>query len=418
MTLKRYFWVLTAALAVFACSPGTDLDNNTNPQEQTDPGDQTDEEDLTSVEVDEAGHIGTDEARLYGAYSNAKATPGELGFEWGTSAESLNGKVVSESVVSGRAGMFNAQLSNLTPNTEYHFRAYVKIASKTYYSQVESFRTEPGESGGQQTSSYLSCYEIPATSLTNDALQSGKETWGNTNWYKYNTTNPDQKIVIHTYKNSNNKVVRTYAILFDRTKKAPLWDCTAFNNGAWPRNNVGRNDSWKYDPALETTWQNTGVSGYSKGHLTASNDRQDNLDSNHQTFYYSNQAPQYQTGFNDGVWNTLEQNIQGASPEGRDTLYVVNGLLYEDNKTSDGVPVPSHFYKCIMYCSFGADGAMTAARGTAFIYTNERQTASYNNSKFVTTIDAIEQRTGFDFFPNVPDEFEIPAENGTNKYSI
>ena len=151
MTLKRYFLLVLATLAVFACSPGTDLDNNTDTQEQTDPGDQTDEEDLTSVEVDEAGHIGTDEARLYGAYSNAKATPGELGFEWGTSAESLNGKVVSESVVSGRAGMFNAQLSNLTPNTEYHFRAYVKIASKTYYSQVESFRTEPKEEGNEET---------------------------------------------------------------------------------------------------------------------------------------------------------------------------------------------------------------------------------------------------------------------------
>ena len=413
MTLKRYLLVLMAALAVFACKPAPDPDDYI-----VDPQEQTDEEDSISVEADEAGHIGTDEARLYGAYSNASATPEELGFEWGTSAEALNGKVVSESVVSGRAGMFNAWLKNLSPDTEYYFRAYIKLADKSYYSKVESFRTEPDESSGQQTSSYLSCYEIPATSLTNDALQSGKETWGNTNWYKYNTTNPDQKVVIHTYKNSNNKVVRTYAILFDRTKKAPIWDCTAFNNGAWPRNNVGRNDSWKYDPALETTWQNTGVSGYSKGHLTASNDRQDNLDANHQTFYYSNQAPQYQTGFNDGVWNTLENTIQAASPEGRDTLYVVNGLLYEDNKTSDGVPVPSHFYKCIMYCSFSTDGAMTAARGTAFIYTNERQTASYDNSKFVTTIDALEQRSGFDFFPNVPDEFEVPAENGTNKYSL
>ena len=66
MTLKRYFLVLMAALAVFACSPGTDPDDYiVDPQEQTD---QTDEEDLTSVEADEAGHISADEARLYGAY--------------------------------------------------------------------------------------------------------------------------------------------------------------------------------------------------------------------------------------------------------------------------------------------------------------------------------------------------------------
>lgn len=40
MTLKRYLLVLMAALAVFACSPGVDLDDNTDdPQEQNDPQD-------------------------------------------------------------------------------------------------------------------------------------------------------------------------------------------------------------------------------------------------------------------------------------------------------------------------------------------------------------------------------------------
>ena len=213
-------------------------------------------------------------------------------------------------------------------------------------------------------------------------------------------------------------MVRTYVILFDKTKKAPLWDCTAFNNGAWPRNKVGRNESWQYDPALESSWQNSGVSGYSKGHLTASNDRQDNLDANHQTFYYSNQAPQYQTGFNDGVWNTLEQRIQDSSPSGSDTLYVVNGLLYENSNTSDGVPVPSHFYKCIMYCTFSSDGTMTAAKGAAYIYTNERQTNSWNHSSYTTTIDALETRTGFNFFPNIPESLQEEAESGRSKYNL
>ena len=118
------------------------------------------------------------------------------------------------------------------------------------------------------------------------------------------------------------------------------------------------------------------------------------------------------------MWNTLENNIQAASPSGSDTLYVVNGLLYEDNNTSGGVPVPSHFYKCIMSCSFNSSGTMTAAKGAAYIYTNEKQSLAWNHSSYTTTIDAIESRTGFDFFPNVPDNLEEEAESGRSKYTL
>ena len=419
MTLKRLIWALIAALAVLACTPGATLDDYREPEDQnTDNPVVPPQEDETTVELEETGGITSSGAKLYGGYSRASATPEDKGFEWGTSETNLTGKVQSETIVSGRAGMFSATLSGLSANTVYYFCAYVTIQGKTYRSGVASFRTEATQGGEETPRPYLSCYEIPAVSLTTEAVQSGKETWGSTNWYKYNTTNPDQQLVIHTYKNSGNKVVRTYVLLFDKTKKAPLWDCTAFNNGAWPRNNVGRNDSWKYDPALDESWQNTGVSGYSKGHLTASNDRQDNLDANHQTFYYSNQAPQFQNGFNDGVWNTLENKIQAASPSSSDTLYVVNGLLYEDNKTSDGVPVPSHFYKCIMFCSFSANGTMTAAKGAAYIYTNERQTNNWDHSSYTTTIDALETRTGFNFFPNIPENLQEEAESGRSKYNL
>ena len=421
MTLKRYFLLLMAALAVFACTPGANLDDGwTEPEQQgTDEPVVPESEDDTTVELEEPGSITSSGAKLYAGYSRAFGTPEEKGFRWGIEEELLYKKLESESVVSGRAGMFSAEMTGLQPNTVYYYCAYVVVNGKTYRSEVASFRTKAAEGGYEDTPRpYLGCYEIPATNLTSDAVQTGTETWGSTKWYKYNTTNSDQKLVVHTYKNSANKVVRTYVLLFDRTKKAPLWDCTAFNNGAWPRNNVGRNDSWKYDPALDQSWQNTGVSGYSKGHLTASNDRQDNLDANHQTFYYSNQAPQFQNGFNDGVWNTLENNIQAASPSGSDTLYVVNGLLYEDNNTSGGVPVPSHFYKCIMSCSFNSSGTMTAAKGAAYIYTNEKQSLAWNHSSYTTTIDAIESRTGFDFFPNVPDNLEEEAESGRSKYTL
>ena len=53
---------------------------------------------------------------------------------------------------------------------------------------------------------------------------------------------------------------------------------------------------------------------------------------------------------------------------------------------------------------------MTAARGDAYIYTNEPHSGmSYSEGR--TTIDAMEQRSGFDFFANVPKELQDPAES-------
>ena len=111
----------------------------------------------------------------------------------------------------------------------------------------------------------------------------------------------------------------------------------------------------------------------------------------------------------------MENAVAGNAPEGRDTLYVVTGVLYEGTLTkpsgSLNVPIPSHFYKCLMLCSFDTNGQMTAASGCAYIFTNEAHSGDkYTDTKFRTTIDAIEQRTGFDFFANVPSSLQDTAE--------
>ena len=196
-----------------------------------------------------------------------------------------------------------------------------------------------------------------------------------------------------------------------------------------------RSNSWVDDPAISTTgWQQTGLYdadnvGYSRGHFVASQYRKKTENANAQTFYYTNQAPQWQSGFNSGVWSSLEQAVVEASPStSGDTLYVVVGVLYEGEVESlpsgNGldVPLPSHFYTCVMKCSFNSSGAMTGASGKAFIYANENHpsvsTKPYNHADYVTTIDAIESRSGFDFFKNVPSQFQTSAENGNSVLNL
>ena len=96
---------------------------------------------------------------------------------------------------------------------------------------------------------------------------------------------------------------------------------------------------------------------------------------------------------------------------------MVTGVLYEGSIStlpsgSYNVPIPSHFYKCLMKCSFNASHEITSASGIAYIYTNESHSGShYYDASYVTTIDAIETRAGFDFFPNVPPNFQNAAES-------
>ncbi len=341
----------------------------------------------------------------------------DYGFYWGTSSTALTNQTHLNSSANQEQS-FTSTISSLEAGKTYYYQAYVQILEggqlKEYKGAVKSFTTTSGQ-GASGYRPFLSCYEMPAISLKSGTTYgSGDEISGyGYKWFNHETTNSMQKVVTHTYR-SGSKTVRNYTCLVDGNKMAPLWSAFVMHQDAYPDNGVGRNDGWRDDPAIPSSWQQGGVSGYSRGHFVASNYRQTSTDANKATFYHTNQAPQYQTSFNDGVWNSLEQAVKSNAPSGRDTLYVVVGVLYETSRMSSGVPIPSHFYKLLMKCSFGTDGTMTAAKGVAYLFTNEAHSGDkYTDAKFRTTIDAIEERTGFDFFANVPQSLQDAAEQQT-----
>ena len=283
---------------------------------------------------------------------------------------------------------------------------------------------------------YLDCYEMPAvTGVT--VTSTGLETFGDdesiaARWVEYDLQESDRKVITHTYR-YNGSVSRNYTTMMDKNKRCPLWVAYPMHGVAYVNNGVERvgsfNDKSSYDPAIPASWQSSGStkdgsssSPYSRGHLCASEDRQTTDDANRQTFYYTNQAPQYQNSFNSGVWSSLEGAIQSSAAylTGRDTLYVVSGTLYENPNTGDSndggtVARPSHFYKLLMKCHFNDSGRMESAVGAAYVFTNQAHSGeSYNNTKFKTSIDAIEERTGFDFFAAVPADLQATAESKFN----
>ena len=310
-----------------------------------------------------------------------------------------------------------------------HYRAFIveyDAALGQYVDRMGGMRSFTTEAPAAATTGYLNCYEVPGlTGILNGAEVSGRNSKKDDTWFRYYTNTSSRQIAVHTYT-LDGKQVRNYIVMYDGSKYAPVWTVHAMHKSMWPDRGVGRNEDWTADPAISLTQQkgldNAGSVGFSRGHLVASNYRQSSVAQNKQTFYYSNQAPQWQNGFNSGLWSSLEEAVAGHAPTGRDTLYVVSGVLYEGSvqtkpaKNADGtaslsVPIPSHFYKCLMKCSFDSSGNMTAAKGCAYIYENKAQSGAY--SQGITTIDAIEARAGFDFFANVPAALQNAAESSS-----
>lgn len=380
-------------------------------------------------------NISASGATLNGSFDQTPSVPTQAGFEWGTSSNpdnwNDNDYLVVDEIFTSTSADFSVQFQkSLEPNTTYYYRAYVLLNNTEYvYGSIRSFSTD---AEGNISVGYLGCFEMPALDVTGSGtagtyLSTGDE------WFRYNINSSEmRKVVTHTFV-SDSKRVRNYTVLFDGDRHAPLWAAFPMHKGVYS-GDAERSNDWQDDPAIPYTgWQQPGLTnadgvGYSRGHFVASQYRKKSDYANAQTFYRSNQAPQWQNGFNSGVWSSLEDAVVTASPStSGDTLYVVVGVLYEGEietlpSGSIDVPLPSHFYTCVMKCSFNSSGAMTAASGKAFVYTNESHDSNsvkpYNHADYVTTIDEIERRSGFDFFSNVPDQFEASAENGTSALNL
>ena len=70
------------------------------------------------------------------------------------------------------------------------------------------------------------------------------------------------------------------------------------------------------------------------------------------------------------------------------------------------VAVPKLFYKVIL------DYAEPERKAIGFVMENRNLTDDF--FQFAVTIDSIENLTGIDFFPNLPDEFENQLESMLN----
>lgn len=146
-------------------------------------------------------------------------------------------------------------------------------------------------------------------------------------------------------------------------------------------------------------------SGYDRGHLAPAADFNFSQEAKSESFYMSNMSPQAPQ-FNRGIWKHLEERVR-YWVQTKENLYIVTGPILKEGLEQIGVKnkisVPEYYYKILLERK--KDGTF---KSIAFKMKNEGSKKVL--AEFVVSIDSLEEETGIDFFPNLPDNIEKVLE--------
>ena len=231
-----------------------------------------------------------------------------------------------------------------------------------------------------------------------------------------------------------NGSARNYTVCYSADHHCPLWVAAprhrSYESGASRTNAYGKDP--KIPSNIQYNSKDTG-GGCNKGHMLGSAERLSSAATNKQVFYYTNIAPQYSDTFNTGggTWNNLEDHVDGLVCS--DTLYVVIGCYFE-NFSKNGasaspktisfggrndVSCPTMFYYALLRTKKGNTGKRideisdaNAVRAIAFWFThkNTGDDTSITSADCIT-VEELEKRTGFTFFPMLDDAIEAEVKS-------
>ena len=169
---------------------------------------------------------------------------------------------------------------------------------------------------------------------------------------------------------------------------------------------VSRTDDFRADPELNGgagVLEDYRGSGFDRGHLAPAGDMKWSLAAMSHSFLLSNIAPQLRN-FNGGVWLDLERSTRGYVLNTQRSVYLVTGPIVQADADTIGdneIPVASHFYKIIY--------DVEAEKVVAYLLPHLEGIENFK--KFTVSVDQVEQITGIDFFPSLPDSLEDLIES-------
>lgn len=220
---------------------------------------------------------------------------------------------------------------------------------------------------------------------------------------------------------ANNYLIikKQYALSYNRDKGIPNWVSWELNKswlGEAPRSNNFRPDDTIPEGWYRVTPNDYTRSGYDKGHMTPSADRTKSVEDNGATFLMSNIIPQAPDN-NQGYWANLENYTRKLAAEGKE-LYIMSGGYGEKERIAKGkVSVPNRVFKIIVVTEpgKGINSINASTRVIAVDTPNINGNKDSDWTQYITTVDAIEDNTDYNFLSNVNSSIQKVIESKIDK---
>lgn len=227
---------------------------------------------------------------------------------------------------------------------------------------------------------------------------------GNPSKAAANPSNADNYLLINDFyalSYNNEKIIANWV----------SWKVTAKDIGDAPRQN-----DFRPDDRLPANWGQatpsdyTG-SGFDRGHLCPSADRSVSSEANSATFLMTNITPQT-PDLNQGPWEKLESYSRSMIRRGG-TLYIVAGSYgARRERVKSKITIPTNFWKIIVVLPPNADFSSinSNTRVIAVDLPNISGIKEKNWRDYKTTVRQLEQKTGYNFLSNLPQNVQNELE--------
>lgn len=198
-----------------------------------------------------------------------------------------------------------------------------------------------------------------------------------------------------------------YTVSYNSDWKIPNWVAYELTKeeveGILPRSNTFTPDPEVLSGKTATTYDYRN-SGWDRGHMAPAGDMKWSELAMKESFYLSNICPQNKN-LNSGVWKNLEEQVRGLASQ-KEKIYVVCGPIVSEQPQTIGtnkVAIPDAFFKVLLQNENGNYAAI------AFMFANE--SGKKPLSTYAMSVEDIQNITGLDFFPALPDSIEIKVES-------
>lgn len=214
-----------------------------------------------------------------------------------------------------------------------------------------------------------------------------------------------------------------YTLSYSKARGTANWVSWHLSS-AW-KGGAARTPQFSPDPTLPAGWYHVSTrdyvnSGFDRGHLCPSDDRDASADENAATFYLTNIIPQAPAN-NQGPWKDLEEYSRALAEQGNE-LYIVAGPAGAGGAGKNGpadaiaggkINVPQWTWKIVVVLPAGANDLQRITAQTRVIaiqMPNDQSVEHQDWGRYRVSVAQLEKLTHYDFLSNLPKSVQQALE--------